>query len=101
MRKIRWVAACAVLAVAAAAGWTAPAARKARASAEPPVSAAAMYYVGAAEGYVAVYDGQHRAVVSLLDTPLRSLPEEERSRLLQGIPVYSENELQQLLEDFA
>ncbi|MBQ9083012.1 MAG: hypothetical protein IJY28_05875 [Clostridia bacterium] len=102
LKKIGIAAAVAVLVAVVVRGWVVPALR------EPPeVSSAlaesgeAMYYLGISEGRAAIFGQDRHTVLAQLDTPLRTLPAEERLRLSRGIPIYSEAELQQYLEDYS
>ena len=102
LKKIGIVAAAAVLVAVLVRGWIVPALR------EPPEvssvlteSGEAMYYLGISEGRAAIFGQDRRTVLARLDTPLRTLPAEERLRLSRGIPIYSESELQQYLEDYS
>ena len=55
------------------------------------------YVVGCERDRVAVY--RLGELYVLTDTPASSLPKRDRERLLDGIEVYSDRELKELLED--
>lgn len=106
LKKCWAITAGAVLCAVLISGWIVPMVQEAQADAvsssgPSAVSGEILYYLGAADGCTAIFDKEHRMVLSVLDTPLRTLPLEDRTRLMQGIPVYSEEELQQLLEDYS
>lgn len=66
----------------------------------PAESGTPLWILKDSGGCVARYDaeGEHRLQVWPVYTAL--LPDEDLERLHEGIPVYSEQELRQLLEDF-
>ena len=55
--------------------------------------------LGAYQGHLALFIGDGRYPNEVYETLLRSLPEEDRKRISEGIPVSSEAELSRLLED--
>ena len=59
-----------------------------------------LYRLGIREGRVAVLDGAGADTLRLTEMPAASLPEPDRLALAQEIPVYSEEELAHLLEDY-
>ena len=67
---------------------------------EPPVSQAALYTIGVWEGQLAVFQSGEPEPDSVYDVFVATLPAEEQTRLEQGIPVYSEEQLTSLLEDY-
>lgn len=69
---------------------------------ETPADAAPvpMYTIGAWEGQVAVFERHQSYPKQVYDMPLTGLPYEARQQVLEGIPVYSEEELSILLEDY-
>lgn len=103
LKKIWIVTAVAVLSAVLITGWLVPALQAQQAPPPPAPSdpGEALYYLGISEGRAAVYDRDRFTVLTRLDTPLRTLPAEDRARLSQGIPIYSEEELQQYLEDYS
>ena len=103
LKKIWIIAAAAVLTAVIVSGFVVPAlqAQQEPASSVPSVPGEVLYYLGISEGRAAVYDRDRFTVLTRLDTPLRTLPAEDRARLSRGIPVYSEEELQQYLEDYS
>jgi hypothetical protein len=103
LKKMWIVAAAAVLTAVVVTGFVVPALRTQQApvSSAPSDPGEAIYYLGISEGRAAVYDRDRFTVLTRLDTPLRTLPAEDRARLSRGIPVYSEEELQQYLEDYS
>lgn len=68
----------------------------------PPVDAAPvpMYTIGVWEGQVAVFERHQEYPKQVYDMPLSGLPYELRQQLLEGVSVYSEDELSILLEDY-
>ncbi len=56
-----------------------------------------VYLVKEYEGYVAVSEGDQPPVKTA--TPVAALPKSDRSRLVEGILLYSKEELKALLED--
>ena len=68
----------------------------------PPVDAAPkpLYTIGVWEGQVAVFERQQSYPKQVYDMPLSALPYEVRQQILDGVPVYSEEELSLLLEDY-
>lgn len=68
----------------------------------PPAEAAhkPLYTIGVWEGQVAVFERQQSFPKQVYDMPLSGLPYELRQQLLEGVPVYSEEELSILLEDY-
>jgi hypothetical protein len=102
LKKLFLVAAIAVLTSVVVSGWVVPALQEQpNVSSTVPDDREAMYYLGISDGYAAVFGQDRFTVLTRLDTPLRTLPAEERLRLSRGIPVYSEAELQQYLEDYS
>ena len=57
-------------------------------------------FLGVFEGKLALYIGKSPYPNIVYDFLTRTLPEEDQKRLLSGIEVSSETELQSLLEDF-
>ena len=55
--------------------------------------------LGAYQGHLALFIGDGRYPNEVYETLLRSLPEEDRKRISEGISVSSEAELALLLED--
>ncbi len=102
LKKVWIAAAIAVLTAVLVRGWIVPSLQE-----RPQVSSVAaesgevMYYLGISDGRAAIFGQDRHTVLTQLDTPLRTLPAEERLRLSRGIPIYSEAELQQYLEDYS
>lgn len=64
-------------------------------------SAAPLYVIGEWNGKLAVFTMPRTDTPSkVYDVYLSSLPAEEQTRLKAGIPVYNEQKLQSLLEDY-
>jgi len=59
-----------------------------------------LYRLGIREGRVAVLDGTGGNTLRVTEMPASSLPEPDRLALAREIPVYSEEELAHLLEDY-
>lgn len=59
-----------------------------------------LYTIRAWEGQVAVFERHKSYPKQVYDMPLSGLPYEARQQVLEGIPVYSEEELSVLLEDY-
>ena len=59
-----------------------------------------LYRLGIREGRVAVLDGTGGKTLRVTEMPASSLPEPDRLALTQEIPVYSEEDLAHLLEDY-
>ena len=59
-----------------------------------------LYRLGIREGRVAVLDGTDGNTLRVTEMPVASLPDPDRLALAQEIPVYSEEELAHLLEDY-
>ena len=66
----------------------------------PASRSAASYVVGEWEGRLAVYSAGRQTPDQVYDVYISTLPEEERKRLEEGIPVSTEKELASLLEDY-
>lgn len=65
-----------------------------------PAVEAPPYRLGVWQGRVAVFEGESAQPASVLDTPVASLPAPDQQSLEAGIPVYSQEELAGLLEDY-
>lgn len=59
-----------------------------------------LYRLGIWQGRVAVYDGRTNALQQVTEMPVSSLPDPDQVALKQGITVYTQLELAQLLEDY-
>lgn len=59
-----------------------------------------LYTIGVWEGQVAVFEREQSYPKQVYDMPLSGLPYELRQQVLDGVPVYSEEELSVLLEDY-
>ncbi|HBL41206.1 MAG TPA: hypothetical protein DDY98_06410 [Ruminococcaceae bacterium] len=59
-----------------------------------------VYWIKEYNGMVAVFETDSQMPQEVLDCPINSLPTEEAERIQSGIPVSSEEELQQLIEAF-
>ena len=59
-----------------------------------------LYTIGVWEGQVAVFERHQSFPKQVYDMPLSGLPYEMRQQVLEGVPVYSEEELSVLLEDY-
>lgn len=59
-----------------------------------------LYRLGIREGRVAILDGTGGKTLRVTEMPASSLPEPDRLALAQEIPVYSEEDLAHLLEDY-
>lgn len=59
-----------------------------------------LYTIGVWEGQVAVFERHQSFPKQVYDMPLSGLPYEMRQRVLEGVPIYSEEELSVLLEDY-
>ena len=59
-----------------------------------------LYTIGVWEGQVAVFERHQAFPKQVYDMPLSGLPYEMRQQVLEGVPVYSEEELSVLLEDY-
>lgn len=74
---------------------------------EPPVSSAPQetdspsYMVKTYQGRVAVFRFGDDTPLEVRDSPVYQFPEADRTLLEQGIPAYSEEELQKILEDYS
>lgn len=61
----------------------------------------ARYMVGTSNGFVAVFYGTSgEALKEITTTPTTALPPEEQQRLLEGIRVYTNEELVRVLQDY-
>ncbi|NLJ88478.1 MAG: hypothetical protein GX327_06845 [Epulopiscium sp.] len=61
------------------------------------------YVLGVHDGFVAIFYNNEEDVTKVkevTETPISSLPPEERNKLEKGIKVYSEDELIRMLEDY-
>ncbi|HOA82183.1 MAG TPA: BofC C-terminal domain-containing protein, partial [Defluviitaleaceae bacterium] len=61
------------------------------------------YVLGVHDGFVAIFYNNEEDVTKVkevTETPIPSLPPEERNKLEKGIKVYSEDELIRMLEDY-
>lgn len=56
--------------------------------------------LGIWQGRVAVFEEDDTQPIRVLDTPVVSLPDPDQLSLEQGIPVYSQEDLAYLLEDY-
>lgn len=67
-----------------------------------PETAAPLYVLADEGGWLAVYgpDGPRGNPVRIYEIHTRLLPEPDQQRLRRGMPVYTEQELQQRLEDY-
>lgn len=65
-----------------------------------PVPQTVYAYVGAWEGRLAVFRTNRAAPDEVFDVFIASLPASEQEALTTGIPVFDEEELQRLLEDY-
>lgn len=63
-------------------------------------SAVPRYTIGVWEGCVAVFERHQPYPKQVYDMPVTALPHELRQRVLEGVPVHSEEELSLLLEDY-
>lgn len=63
----------------------------------PPRS---LYTIGVWEGQVAVFERNQSFPKQVYDMPVSGLPHELRQQVMDGVPVYSEEELSVLLEDY-
>lgn len=92
--------------------WVVPSVRRAQAAGHPVSSGDgktdsrtsvtdSRYRLGIHNGYVAVFEGNETQPFLVLDTPIRSLPEPDRTQLELGIPIRTDAELQALLEDYS
>lgn len=61
---------------------------------------APLYTIGVWEGQVAVFERHQSFPKQVYDMPLSGLPYEVRQQVMEGVPVYSEEELSVLLEDY-
>ena len=59
-----------------------------------------LYRLGIREGRVAILDGTGGKTLRVTEMPASSLPDPDRLALTQEIPVYSEEDLAHLLEDY-
>ena len=75
-------------------------ARNAQKAADPQRADGCAYVVKEYNGMIAVFQNGSNLPDEILDCPLDSLPPEEVQRLKNGIPVFSEQELQKLIEAF-
>lgn len=57
-------------------------------------------HLGVYNGYLALFVGESEIPSETYDIMARTLPKEDRARLIAGIPVDSEAELRRLIEDF-
>ena len=57
--------------------------------------------LGIYEGYLALYSGSGRYPTEIYSVMIRSLPEEDRKKLGNGIELSSEAELREILEDYS
>lgn len=76
------------------------AAAPAAAPARPLSAPAAVYLVRDLDGYVAVFSGSSGDLLRRTDYPIAALPLADRTKLTQGIPVDSDEDLALLLEDY-
>ena len=69
---------------------------------EPPTASTPvpLYTSRSWEGKVAVFERHQSYPKQVYDMPLSGLPYEVRQQVLEGVPVYSEEELSVLLEDY-
>ena len=71
------------------------------AAAEPlPASPAPTYLVREADGWVAVFSGDGSELLRMTDSRVSALPQGDRQRLRDGIPVSDDQSLAMLLEDY-
>lgn len=61
---------------------------------------APLYVIKAEQNRIGVYAVDSDEVQFYLDTPVGSLPEYDQDVLYDGIPVYSEEELEERIQDF-
>ena len=59
-----------------------------------------LYTIGVWEGQVAVFERGQSYPKQVYDMPVTGLPHELRRQVLDGVPVYSEEQLSVLLEDY-
>ncbi len=59
-----------------------------------------MYTLSVYNGKIAVYESEMKFPKEILETYVSALPEDEAARLYVGISVYTEEELQSLIEDY-
>lgn len=68
---------------------------------EPPEEPASFCYeLGVYQDRLAVYTSGQPAPTQILDIPLAGLPEADQELLERGIPLNSEEELRQAIEDY-
>ena len=58
------------------------------------------YLLSTDHGFVAVFYVQDKTLKERTRTPASALPFDERQRLLRGIPIYTEEQLTRLLQDY-
>jgi len=60
----------------------------------------ALYVVGIFNGYIAVYYASGGNIKEVTSTPVSALVEEEQQRLANGIPIYNDEQLVRILQDY-
>ena len=58
------------------------------------------YVLGTSEGYVAVFYAGAMSLKERTERPVIALSEEEQQRLVEGIPIFTEEQLVRTLEDY-
>lgn len=59
------------------------------------------YVLGEYDGYLALFRGEQEQPYQILDMPVQLLSDYDRGQIADGIHVQTEQELRQLVEDFA
>lgn len=59
------------------------------------------YVLGEYDGYLALFRGKQEQPYQILDMPVQLLSDYDRGQIAEGIHVQTEQELRQLVEDFA
>ena len=61
---------------------------------------AILYIMKEHDGKISVYDAEQNEIIQILDVYVFTLPETDRKFLKDGINIYSDAELRQLIEDY-
>ena len=109
LKKLSLAAAFSVLVCLLISVWAVPSIKESRitdskintSSSEEESRPSPMYVVMDLRGSIAVYKSGSTEPMQILETPVAVLPEADREMLANGIRVWSDEELQQIIEDYS
>ena len=109
LRKLSITAVLSVVACLIISAWVVPSIKETRitdgkinvTSSNTESRPAPKYIVMDLNGSIAVYKSGNTTPIQILETPVTVLPEVDRKMLADGIRVWSDEELQRILEDYS